>query len=130
MSTFYTVNKDSKGFLFSGSAGALINIILNALLIPLMGVHGEAFVTCVSYICVFFYRIRDTRKYMKIEVFRMPYILGYGILIFTAASMFIPGYVGQGILITELVVIMLLNIEFIKECLKIVELLLNKMLHR
>ena len=67
---------------------------------------------------------------MKIEVFRMPYILGYGILIFTAASMFIPGYVGQGILITELVVIMLLNIEFIKECLKIVELLLNKMLHR
>lgn len=130
LSTFYTVNKDSKGFLFSGSAGALINIILNALLIPLIGVHGAALATCVSYICVFFYRIRDTRKYMKIEVFRMPYILGYGILIFTAASMFIPGYVGQGILITELVVIMLLNIEFIKECLKIVELLLNKMLHR
>ena len=53
LSTSYTVNKDSKGFLISGSIGAVINIALNALLIPIFGVHGAAFATCISYfVCI------------------------------------------------------------------------------
>ena len=68
MSTSYNVKKDNKGFLYSASAGALMNVILNAILIPLIGVQGAAIATTVSYITVFIYRLFDTRKYVKIWI--------------------------------------------------------------
>ena len=130
LSTFYTVNKDSRGFLFSGTAGAVINITLNALLIPLIGVHGAALATCISYICVFLYRIIDTRKYMKVEVFRCQYIIGYSVLIVTAISMFVPGTLGQIVLVGEVFVIFVLNNKFIRECFKMVGMITRKVLHK
>lgn len=68
ISTSYNVNKDSKGYLFSSIIGAIINIILNFILIPLYGVFGAAVATSVSYIAVFIYRIIDTSKYVKINL--------------------------------------------------------------
>lgn len=130
LSTFYTVNKDSKGFLFSGTTGAIMNIIFNALLIPVMGIHGAALATCVSYFCVFLYRVRDTRRYMKVEVFRPQYLIGYIILIATACSMFISGWIGQIILLVEVALILLLNLRFVKECLEMVGEVVGKIRHR
>ena len=68
LSTSYTVNKDTRGFLISGIIGAGINIILNWLWIPRIGVSGAALATCLSYFAVFLYRSIDTRKYIKIDV--------------------------------------------------------------
>ena len=67
LSSAYTVYKDSKGFLISGSIGAIVNIALNFLLIPLIDTMGAAIATCLSYIAVFIYRWRDTKKYMVIK---------------------------------------------------------------
>lgn len=66
LSSSYNAHKDSKGFLFSGIAGAIINIILNLLLIPKFNAYGAAIATGISYIVVFIYRLIDTRKYVKI----------------------------------------------------------------
>lgn len=68
ISTSYNVHKDSKGFLFSAMTGAITNLVLNAILIPLIGVYGAAIATTVSYIAVFIYRIIDTRKYIVVSV--------------------------------------------------------------
>ncbi len=68
MSTSYNVKKDNKGFLYSATVGALMNLILNAILIPVMGVQGAAIATALSYITVFIYRLVDTRKYIKIWI--------------------------------------------------------------
>lgn len=68
ISTSYSVNKDSKGYLFSALVGAVVNFILNFLLIPLLGVSGAALATLISYICVFLYRLVDTRKYLEINI--------------------------------------------------------------
>lgn len=67
ISTSYNVHKDSKGFLFSGLTGAIMNILLNFVFIPLFGVYGAALATVCSYIAVFVYRICDTKKYVKIH---------------------------------------------------------------
>ena len=117
LSTSYTVHKDSRGFLFSGSVGAIINVILNWLLIPVLGVHGAAFATCVSYIIVFLYRVFDTKKYLTLNVFKMEYSIGYLLLIATAVTMAIPYRWGYGILFAEFIVILLINREFVVECL-------------
>jgi O-antigen/teichoic acid export membrane protein len=80
LATQYTVHKDSKGYLFSSSTGALLNILLNWLLIPRWGIAGAAFATCVSYISVFAYRVMDCRKYMNIHVFAKGNTVAYIIL--------------------------------------------------
>ena len=116
LSTSYTVNKDSKGFLISGTTGAVINIALNALLIPIIGVHGTAFATCISYIFVFLYRVHDTKKYIVINVFKIQYVVGYVLLIITAASMFIEGTIGYAVMGAELFLCIILNNKFILEC--------------
>ncbi len=116
LSTCYTVNKDSRGFLFSGITGAVINIMLNWIFIPKFGIHGAALATCISYISVFLYRVKDTKKYIKIHVFKPIYIVQYLLLVITAISMAIPSVMGQIIMLIELILVICINYHFIIEC--------------
>jgi O-antigen/teichoic acid export membrane protein len=47
---------------------AIVNIVLNLLLIPKMGVFGAAIATAASYFACFAVRIFDARRYVKFEV--------------------------------------------------------------
>ena len=93
ISSSYNVHKDSKGFLFSGMLGAIVNIILNFALIPFFGVYGAAIATALSYISVFTYRIIDTSKYVKIEI-KSEYIINVILLVLLLASIYVNGIYG------------------------------------
>lgn len=99
MATSYTVHKDSLGYLFSGSFGAVFNIVLNLILIPTIGVYGAALATCISYIAVFLFRLFNTRKYIKYNVIYKEFICGSILLFMSAIFMFINGFVLQLILL-------------------------------
>ena len=88
MGTSYTVHKDSFGYLFSGMFGAVLNVILNFLLIPVIEVYGAAIATCISYMCVFCFRLIHTRKYITYKVNNIPFACGTVILILSGALMF------------------------------------------
>ena len=120
IATSYTVHKDSMGFLISGTVGAIINLILNFILIPMMGVSGAAFATCISYFGVFAYRIKDTQKYIKLRVFKRKQICGYALLILSAMTCYLDNCIGQTLLVIEFICIILLNKEFVKGMLKII----------
>lgn len=120
IATSYTVHKDSMGFLISGTVGAIINLILNFILIPMMGVSGAAFATCISYFGVFVYRIKDTQKYIKLRVFKRKQICGYALLILSAMTCYLDNCIGQILLVIEFICIILLNKEFVKGMLKII----------
>lgn len=120
IATSYTVHKDSMGFLISGTVGAIINLILNFILIPMMGVSGAAFATCISYFGVFAYRIKDTQKYIKLRVFKRKQICGYALLILSAMTCYLDNCIGQTLLVIEFIFIILLNKEFVKDMLKII----------
>jgi O-antigen/teichoic acid export membrane protein len=94
MATSYTVHKDSFGYLFSASFGAILNIILNFALIPLIGVYGAAFATCVSYIAVFLFRLIHTRKYIKYEVENKEFVVGSILLILSSVALFLNNSFG------------------------------------
>lgn len=115
LSTSYTVNKDSKGFLYSGTFGAVLNVSLNWILIPRFGIHGAAFATCISYIAVFIYRYFDTKKYLIIRAFKSEYVLGYFLLLMSAISMIIPSNTGLLILLAETVLMVIINRSIFKE---------------
>lgn len=116
LSSLYTVHKDSKGFLFSGMSGAILNVIFNLILIPIWGVNGAAIATCISYIAVFFYRIFDTKKYISINYLNKNYILGIIILLLMSLSVFIEKTFGIIILILEFLLMLFISRKFIFEC--------------
>ena len=95
MSTSYTVHKDSKGFLFSATFGAVLNIILNWFLIPSLDVYGAALATCISYISVFIFRLFHTRKYLSYKVMSKEFVFGSIGLILSATLMYLDSYAAQ-----------------------------------
>ena len=109
MSTSYTVHKDSKGYLISGSFGALINIILNFVLIPIIGVYGAAIATCLSYIFVFIFRVFHTRKYIHYHVLTKELIIGTAALIVIGILMYVESTIA---FIIQVIIMLLVIIEF------------------
>ena len=67
LGSIYLVEKKSGLTLATTFAGALINVILNLLLIPKFGVNGAAFATFISYAAVFIIRAANTKKFIKIK---------------------------------------------------------------
>ena len=88
MATTYTVHKDSFGYLFSGMFGAVLNVILNFILIPIIGVYGAALATCVSYIAVFGFRLIHTKKYIRFNFLFKEYIIGAVIIAISGSLLF------------------------------------------
>ncbi len=66
LNSVYMVERKSILSLLTVMSGAVINVVLNVLLIPSMGVNGAAFATFISYLVVFIMRAVTSRKYVKI----------------------------------------------------------------
>lgn len=67
LGTNYVAMRETKGIFKTTVYGAISNIFLNALLIPLFGMNGASVATCISYVITFWVRNRDTRKFVKID---------------------------------------------------------------
>lgn len=106
ISTSYTVHKDSVGYLISGTLGAMLNIILNLILIPILGVFGAATATCLSYIIVFVYRLYNTKKYISYNVKNKEFIVGSIVLVVSGGLMFANNMIAQLVQVGLLVIIL------------------------
>jgi O-antigen/teichoic acid export membrane protein len=67
LGTVYMVEKRSVLSLATTAAGAVLNIVLNVVLIPHYGVNGAAFATFFSYFLVFLLRAWNTRRFIPIR---------------------------------------------------------------
>lgn len=112
ISNEYTAHKDSIGFLKSSTIGALINLILNFLLIPIIGVMGAAIATCISYICVYIFRIFDTRKYLKYRVFDKEKVICISLLLISSIAIYIDNYFCYLILLLILLIDLIISRKF------------------
>ena len=64
MGSVYIVERKSKNSFLTSMVGALLNIVLNAALIPTIGIQGAAIATFASYFLVFVIRTVNARKYI------------------------------------------------------------------
>lgn len=111
--TSYYVEKDMKGNLCSATVGAICNVCLNLLFIPMVGAAGAAIATCISYIVVFVYRAIDTQKYLPLNVFS-PLLKKQAVVIACMlACSYIESIIGYGLLAIGVAVIMFLNKDFV-----------------
>ena len=64
----YIISKKTKGATISTLIGAVLNIIINIILLPIIGVQAASLSTLISFIIVFVYRIIDTKNKIKIYI--------------------------------------------------------------
>lgn len=111
--THYDVEKNSVGNMFSALSGAVINVILNFILIPLYGVNGASIATCVSYFIVFVYRVIDTRKYIKLNLLKKDHIITLIIHLLIVITVYIDNLYGYILMGIELICLLLVNKIFL-----------------
>jgi O-antigen/teichoic acid export membrane protein len=68
LSSIYSVRKKSINSMLTSLVAAVVNIVLNLLLIPRYGVYGAAIATAAAYFSCFMVRIFDARSYVKFNV--------------------------------------------------------------
>ena len=81
LGTIYAANKDSKMYAKSTTIGAILNIILNFILIPIFGAHGAAIATFISYFVIWILRLSFMKKYVVLNINHYTNSLSYLILI-------------------------------------------------
>lgn len=70
MGSIYVAAKQSTHSMITASLGAVLNIVFNTILIPVIGNHGAAIASFISFFAVFIVRAADTRKtvYMNLQL--------------------------------------------------------------
>lgn len=126
ISNEYTVHKDSKGFLKSSTIGAICNLFLNCILIPICGIVGAAIATCISYIAVFNYRLYDSKKYVKINFYSSKRIIS--LILITIISL-LSYFNNIYLIIMSIIIYTILLIMYNKDIIKIIKVLF-KMIKR
>ena len=67
LGTNYVAMKKTAGVFLTTVAGAVVNVVLCILLLPIMGLEGTALATLVAFIITWVCRIFGTRNFVKIE---------------------------------------------------------------
>lgn len=114
----YVVAKNNFKNMVSTLIGALVNIILNILLIPYYGITGAAFATLMSYFLVVIYRLIDTKKYVKIKAFNREILFSFIITILQIVILFITDSIVSVLNIFLFMVVLLVNRKYIIEIFK------------
>jgi O-antigen/teichoic acid export membrane protein len=63
----YIASKKTKGAMYTTIIAAVLNIILNIILIPIYSINGAVFATLISYGVLFLIRMRVTRQFFIVE---------------------------------------------------------------
>lgn len=118
--TSYTVAKNSKGMLMSALAGAIINLVLNVALIPIMGVNGASIATCISYFVVLIYRSIATKKYVSIDIAKPSYISIFVVFIIQIVCAYLDEPFNNIFMSTCFVIIIIFSINEIMESMNLI----------
>ena len=68
LGSVYLLEKKSGMTFITSMVGAIVNIIMNIILIPHIGAQGASIATLISYVAVFIIRAVNTKKYMDFSL--------------------------------------------------------------
>ena len=70
-------------------SGAIINVILNLILIPKFSLYGAAFSTVITHLLIFFFLFKFTLKFTPIRPFNVKFLLNIIAIFFSNAVMYL-----------------------------------------
>ena len=79
--TIYTSAKITKFLMQSSVIGAVINIVMCAILTPICGISGAATATMISYLVIYIIRINNSKKIISFHVDKLKMLISLGILV-------------------------------------------------
>ena len=82
LGSIYNASKETKQLFISTLIGAITNIILNLVLIPLFSAMGAAVATLISFFVVWLYRILTAKKIVDIDIHVTKFIINCFIISF------------------------------------------------
>lgn len=80
LSSIYTVSKHTKNSFWTSFAAAVLNLILNGILIAKFGIHGAVIATFASYMVCYLLRIVDARRFIPFKVAHRRFAVNLGLL--------------------------------------------------
>lgn len=117
LASVYMAEKKSVMSLLTASSGAVTNIVLNFVFIPVMGANGAALATVCAFLVVFITRGINTRKYIKIK-YKLPLMITETVILVAQSALMLYYQKGVVLYAVEAVlfaVMLALNITPIKE---------------
>ena len=79
-SPIYLAHKKTNRLFISTLAGAIVTIICNLILVPLVGIQGAAIASVISYFCIYLFMAIDSRKYIVISSDKFVFKICYALL--------------------------------------------------
>lgn len=83
--TIYIAYKKTWNVLITSAVGATVSIVGNLVLIPIYGIQGACFTTMISYLCMWFIRVVDTKKLYFIKTNTLYVSLSVVLMLLQAA---------------------------------------------
>nr|WP_042199054.1 polysaccharide biosynthesis C-terminal domain-containing protein [Paenibacillus camerounensis] len=89
LGTNYIAAKETKGVFKTSVLGGGVNIILNIILIPILGINGAGLSTLISFLIIWLIRVYDTRKYIKVDINKKSLIINCLLISFQTSILYI-----------------------------------------
>ncbi len=114
MGSVYVVEKRSKNSFLTAMLGAVINIILNFLLIPTaLGVQGAAIATFASYFAIFVIRALNVQKYIPFKLYLPQVMLNTAVILLQSIFMILSLPFNIPVQVACAVLLAVINYKFI-----------------
>lgn len=126
LGTIYTSAKKTNMLVWSSLVGALLNIVLNFIMIPPFGALGAAVATMIAFAVTWGIRIKHTKKIMSIQVDVFRNTLSVVIIVFQIILQLLNLPWCLPVVIILFVALIGVNIELIKEILQLKERMYNR----
>ncbi len=91
LGSVYFLEKKSLMSMLTAMSGAVVNVILNFVMIPVHGAMGAAVATLISYLTVYVIRAVDTKNYLKFSL-HTPRLIINGLLLGVQAVIMISAF--------------------------------------
>lgn len=114
MGSVYVVEKRSKNSFLTTMVGAVLNIVLNLILIPKIGSQGAAIATFVSYIAVFIIRTYDAKKYIPFKTHFVTVVFNTLVVLFQTGYMLFDLPFNYPVQSAAFVILFVINLRFFK----------------
>lgn len=111
LGSFYMVNKKNATVPLAICTGAVLNLVLNFLLIPKFGPIAAAFTTFISYLAAFFVRAIDVRRLVPLRLRLLPTAGNLLLLMVQTKLMFSPKTESFWVQLGCFVLILLFNLK-------------------
>lgn len=127
VATNYIVMKNTNGVFKTSLIGAIINILLNIIFVPVIGVNGATIGTMIGFFVVWILRIFDTKKFVNIKFNLKKMLLNIIIIIIQISFLYIEDNIYSLMQIIFFIFVIIINYKFIKEFIfKIINLIRKK----